>query len=54
MQEMIFGVVRAVLAGVSGYVVGKGVTDADTANSIVGAVGVIFSAGWSIWSKKAK
>jgi len=51
-KEMIWGVVRAVLAAGGGYVVGTGVVDNATMNDIIGALGVIFAAGWSIWAKK--
>jgi hypothetical protein len=51
-KDMAWGVVRAVLAGASGYVVGKGIVDAATANEVIGAVGILFTAGWSVWSKK--
>lgn len=52
-KDMVWGVVRAVLAAASGYVVGTGVVDNATMNDIIGALGVIFAAGWSIWAKKA-
>lgn len=52
-KEMVWGVVRAILAAGGGYIVGTGVVDNATMNDIIGAVGVIFAAGWSIWAKKA-
>lgn len=52
-KDMIWGVVRALLSGGSGYLVGKGLIDAETATAAVGAIGVLFTAGWSIWAKKA-
>lgn len=52
-KEMSWGVIRAVLAGGAGYLAGKGVADAATLNEIIGALGVLFAAGWSIWAKKA-
>ena len=51
-KDMVWGVVRAILAAGGGYVVGTGVIDNGTMNDILGAVGVLFAAGWSIWSKK--
>jgi hypothetical protein len=51
-KEMTWGVVRAVLAAGGGYVVGTGVIDSTAMNEIIGALGVIFAAGWSIWAKK--
>lgn len=52
-KDMAWGVVRAVLAGGAGYLAGKGVADIGTLNDVIGALGVIFAAGWSIWAKKA-
>lgn len=52
-KDMIWGIVRAVLAAGGGYFVGAGVLDQDTMNSVIGAVGVLFAAGWSVYSKKA-
>jgi hypothetical protein len=51
-KEMVWGVVRAVLAAGGGYVVGTGAIDATAMNEIIGALGVIFAAGWSVWAKK--
>ena len=51
-KEMVWGVVRAVLAAGGGYVVGTGAIDATSMNEIIGAIGVIFTAGWSVWAKK--
>ncbi len=50
-KEQFGGIVRALLAGVAGYFVGKGY-DAALINEIAGAAGVIVVAGWSIWAKK--
>lgn len=52
-KEMIWGVARAVLAAGGGYLVAKGMIDAGTLETVLGALGTIFAAGWSIWSKKA-
>lgn len=52
-KDMVWGVVRAVLAGAGGYVVGKGIVDQGTVNDVIGALGIIFAAGWSVWAKKA-
>ncbi len=52
-KEMAWGVVRAVLAAGGGYLVGKGMTDAATVETVLGALGTLFVAGWSIWSKKS-
>jgi len=52
-KDMVWGVVRAVLAASGGYFVAKGLVDAGTLETVLGAVGVLFTAGWSIWAKKA-
>ena len=52
-KDMIWGVVRAVLAAGGGYFVGAGVLDQSTVNDIVGAIGILFAAGWSVYAKKA-
>jgi hypothetical protein len=51
-KEMVWGVFRAVLAAAGGYIVGTGIVDNATMNDIIGAVGILFAAAWSIWSKK--
>lgn len=51
-KDMVWGVVRAVLAAGGGYFVANGVVDAGTLETVLGAIGVLFAAGWSIWSKK--
>lgn len=51
-KDMAWGVIRAVLAGGAGYLAGKGIADAATLNEVIGALGVIFAAGWSVWAKK--
>lgn len=54
-MELLLGVVRALLAATGGYVVNKGIADQATVDSIVGALVVIATGGWSIYSKiKAK
>lgn len=50
--EMIWGVVRTVLAAFSGYVLAKGWFDEATYNALLGAVGTIFVTFWSIMSKR--
>lgn len=51
-KDQIGGIVRALLAGASGYLIGKGY-DAAIVNEIAGAVGIIIVSGWSLWAKKA-
>lgn len=50
--DQIWGIVRTILAAGGGYVVAKGYLDNATMTSIIGAIGTLFIAGWSVWSKK--
>ena len=52
--EQIGGIVRAVTSAAFGFLIGKGVIDAETAATLTGAVGTIAVALWSVWAKKAK
>ena len=52
-KDMVWGVVRAILAAGGGYFVGSGVLEQSTVNDLIGALGIIFAAGWSVWSNKA-
>jgi hypothetical protein len=51
-SDQIAGLVRAILSAISGYFVGKGIIDASTATTLVGAVATILVSGWSIWANK--
>lgn len=51
--EQIAGIVRTLLAAASGYVVAHGWLDAQTYTAVVGAIGTLIVAGWSVASKKA-
>jgi hypothetical protein len=50
--EQVWGIVRTILAAGGGYIVAKGWIDNATMTSIIGAIGTLFIAGWSVWSKK--
>lgn len=50
--EQIAGVIRAIVAAVGGYFVGKGVIDADTVTTIGGSLATLATAVWSVWAKK--
>lgn len=50
--EQIWGIVRTILAAAGGYIVAKGWIDNATLQSVIGALGTIFIAVWSVWSKK--
>jgi hypothetical protein len=50
--EQIAGIVRAVVAAVGGYLVGKGLADAETVAAVGGALATLAVAAWSVLSKK--
>jgi uncharacterized membrane protein len=50
--EQIAGIVRAIVAAVGGYLVGKGLADAETVAAVAGAAATIAAAAWSVLSKK--
>lgn len=52
-KEQIAGIVRALVAAVGGYFVGKGLLDGATMETIAGAVATLATAVWSVWAKKA-
>ena len=51
-KDQMYGIVRAVAAGVGGYLVGRGMIDNATMEVIVGSVATLAAAIWSVWSKK--
>jgi hypothetical protein len=51
-SDAIMGIVRAVLAGLGGYLVAKGVIDEGTLNTIIGAIITLITAVWSVASKR--
>jgi hypothetical protein len=50
--EQIAGIVRAVVAAIGGYLVGKGIADAETIAAVAGAAATIAAAIWSVYSKR--
>ena len=52
-QDQIAGIVRAVVAAVGGYFIGKGMVDAANVEIIAGALATLATAAWSVWAKKA-
>lgn len=50
--EQVAGVVRAVIAAIGGYFVGRGIVDQSTVSSVAGAAATIVTAVWSVWAKK--
>lgn len=51
-SEQFAGIARALVAAVGGYLVGKGLTDAETVAAVAGAVATIAAAVWSVLSKR--
>lgn len=51
--EQFGGVVRALASAVGGYLVGRGMIDAETSVALGGAVVTLATAAWSIWAKRA-
>ena len=51
--DQVWGIVRTILAGVGGYFVAKGTVDANTVTQILGGLGTVFVAVWSVFSKPA-
>lgn len=50
--EQIAGIVRAVVAALGGYLVGKGLADAETVAAVAGAAATLAAAVWSVLSKR--
>lgn len=50
--DQVAGVVRAFVAAIGGYFVGKGLIDADTVAAIGGGLATVATAVWSVWSKR--
>jgi O-antigen/teichoic acid export membrane protein len=50
--EQVAGIVRAIVAAIGGYLVGKGFADAETVAAVGGAVATIAAAVWSVLSKR--
>ena len=51
--EQVWGIVRTILAFGGGWVVSKGYVTNEVVTSVLGGVGTIFVAVWSVFSKKA-
>lgn len=51
-KEQIAGVVRAIVAAVGGYLVGKGYLEASSVEAVAGAFATIATAVWSVRSKE--
>ena len=53
-QSQLFGIVRAVLAAIGGFLVSKGLVDDATATALAGAFTTILVGVWSVLSKRSK
>lgn len=53
-KDMWLGVARHILTAVGGIFVSRGVIDADTANTLVGAAITVGGIAWSIVDKKGR
>jgi hypothetical protein len=51
--EQIWGIARTVLAAAGGWAVSKGYVDSELLTAVLGGVGTIFVAAWSVFAKKA-
>ncbi len=50
--DQVWGVIRTILAAIGGWVAAKGYVDDATIQAVLGAVGTIFIAVWSVVAKK--
>lgn len=50
--EQVWGVVRTILAAVGGWAVAKGYVSNELLTAVLGGVGTIFIAAWSVFAKK--
>lgn len=51
-KNEVYGVTRAILAAVGGFVAGQGWIDNETAVSLAGALATLVAAVWSVKSKR--
>lgn len=51
-KDEVFGVARALLSAVGGFLVGKGYLDSETAMTVAGALATIVTAFWSVKAKR--
>jgi hypothetical protein len=52
-KDELYGVARAVLSALGGFLVGKGYIDSETAVALAGAGATIIAAVWSVKAKRA-
>lgn len=51
-KDEVFGIARALLSAVGGFLVGKGYLDSETAMTVAGAVATLVTAFWSVKAKR--
>lgn len=51
LMMILASIARTLLASASGYAVGKGYIDSETATSVVGAIGTVAVGAWGVWQK---
>lgn len=52
--QTIGGIVRAILAGLAGYLGGKGIDITGLASpEVTTAIGVVIASAWSVWAKRS-
>jgi len=51
-KDELYGVARAVLSAVGGFLVGKGYLDSETAMTLAGAGATVVAAIWSVKAKR--
>ena len=52
--EQVAGIVRALIAAIGGYFVGRGLADAETIAAVSGAAATLAAAVWSVYAKKGE
>lgn len=52
-KDELYGVARAILSAVGGFLAGKGYIDSETAIALAGAGATIVAAIWSVKAKRA-
>lgn len=50
--EQVWGIVRTILAAAGGWVVAKGYVDDATVQTVLGGLGTVFVAVWSVIAKR--
>ena len=51
-KDEVYGIARALLSAVGGYLVGQGIVDSETAVAVAGAAATLVAAVWSVFAKR--